>query len=75
VVTAAVSDLAFIRPVKVGDVVCCYTMLLATGRSSLTYGVDVWAIRRDGSQERVTEARFVMVALDAEGRPRPLVAG
>ncbi len=32
VVTAAVSNLSFIRPVKVGDVVCVYTKVKRTGR-------------------------------------------
>src|SRR5688572_28103468 len=33
VVTAGVSRIAFLRPVKVGDVVCCYTDLVDMGRS------------------------------------------
>ena len=33
VVTASVSSLSFLQPVKVGDVVCCYTTVTGTGRS------------------------------------------
>ncbi len=36
VVTASVSSLSFLHPVKVGDVVCCYTMVACTGRTSIT---------------------------------------
>src|SRR5262249_6241719 len=42
VVTAAVSNIAFIEPVKVGDVVCCYTDVIKTGRSSIMLDVEVW---------------------------------
>lgn len=73
VATAAVSKLSFIRPVKVGDVVCVYTEILRTGRSSITLGVETWVLRRgQGDRVRVTHAEFVLVAVDDAGRPRPL---
>lgn len=73
VVTAAVSNLTFLQPVKVGDVVCCYTELLRSGRTSLTFGVEAWVLReRRGDRMKVTAAEFVMVAVDELGRPRPL---
>lgn len=73
VATAAVSNLAFIRPVKVGDVICCYADLLRIGRTSITLGVEAWVLRQ-GQEERfkVTAAEFVLVAVDADGRPRPV---
>ncbi len=40
VATAAVSNLSFLQPVKVGDVVCVYTDVIRTGRSSITVGVE-----------------------------------
>src|SRR6201996_7947739 len=51
VATAAVSNLSFLQPVKVGDVVCVYTDILRTGRTSLTVGVEAWVLRR-GQGER-----------------------
>ncbi len=73
VATAAVSHLSFLQPVKVGDVVCCYTELVRAGRTSATFDVGVWALRQgEGARIKVTEAQFVMVAVDAAGRPRPL---
>ena len=73
VVTAAITQLSFLRPVKVGDVVCCYTELTRTGRSSVSLSVEAWVLRRgQGDRLKVTEAEFTMVAVDAEGRPRPL---
>ena len=75
VVTVAVSRMVFMQPVKVGDVVCCYTALNRTGRSSITLDVEVWVLRH-GQEPRfkVTEAEIVYVAVDAAGRPRPLSA-
>jgi acyl-CoA thioesterase YciA len=73
VATVAVSDLVFLRPVKVGDLISCYTELVKIGRSSITIDVDVWARRKMPiKHERVTKARFVMVAVDAAGKPRPI---
>jgi acyl-CoA thioesterase YciA len=71
VATAAVSNLSFLRPVKVGDVVCCYAEVRRIGRSSITLGVEAWVLR-GGREERfkVTAAEFVLVAVDAAGRPR-----
>jgi acyl-CoA thioesterase YciA len=73
VATAAVSNLSFLQPVKVGDVVCVYTDVTRTGRSSITLGVETWVLRR-GHDERmkVTAAEFVLVAVDDNGRPRRL---
>ncbi|WP_428486257.1 acyl-CoA thioesterase [Rhodopila sp.] len=73
VATAAVSNLSFLRPVKVGDVVCVYTDVVRTGRTSVTVGVEAWVLRRNqGERERVTFAQFVLVAVDEHGTPRPL---
>ncbi len=76
VVTASVSSLSFLQPVKVGDVVCCYTTVTGTGRSSITLEVETWVVRdRHADRLKVTEAKFVMVAVDKDGRPRPVDAG
>lgn len=73
VATAAVSNLSFLQPVKVGDVVCVYTHIVRTGRSSITLGVEAWVLRRgQGERVRVTAAEFVLVAVDDNGRPRRL---
>ncbi len=73
VATAAVSNLSFLQPVKVGDVVCVYTDITKTGRTSITVDVEAWVLRRDpGERTRVTEANFVLVAVDDEGKPRTL---
>jgi acyl-CoA thioesterase YciA len=75
VVTAAVQEMAFAMPVKIGDTLCVYTEIARVGRSSMTLKVETWAQRYlTHVMEKVTEATFVMVALDAEGKPTPVPA-
>jgi acyl-CoA thioesterase YciA len=71
--TASVSHLNFLRPVKVGDVVSVYTKVIRVGRTSISLEVEAWAVQRGASNPRkVTSAEFVMVALDDNGKPRPV---
>lgn len=71
--TAAVSHLSFLLPVKVGDVVCVYTEVIRVGRSSMSLAVEAWALPRGlGERHKVTAAEFVMVAVNASGKPRPV---
>jgi acyl-CoA thioesterase YciA len=74
VTTVAVTNMAFHCPVKVGDVVCCYTDRVRSGRTSATFHIEVWVLRGgQGARLKVTSAEFTFVALDAEGRPRVFV--
>ncbi|MDO9710157.1 acyl-CoA thioesterase [Paracraurococcus lichenis] len=76
VVTVSCTDMAFLKPVKVGDVVCVYCDLARIGRTSLTLHVEAWVLRQgQGERIKVTEADFTYVALDAAGQPRPVLAG
>ena len=71
VVTVAVDGMTFIRPVKVGDVLCVYTRIESIGRTSMKIGIEAWARRfRTQMREKVTEATFTFVAIDDGGRPR-----
>lgn len=75
VVTAAVQEMAFAMPVKIGDTLCVYTEISRVGRTSMTLKVETWAQRYlTHVMDKVTEATFVMVALDAEGKPTPVPA-
>ncbi len=77
VATIAVNSMKFIKPVKVGDVVCCYGKLVHTGTTSITLHLEVWVnpVWRKDRPERfqVTEADFTYVAIDDSGKKRPLV--
>jgi acyl-CoA thioesterase YciA len=71
VVTIAVEAMTFIRPVKVGDVLCVYTSVKHIGRTSMKIHIEAWARRfRTHSREKVTVASFTFVAIDDDGRPR-----
>ncbi|WP_323766598.1 acyl-CoA thioester hydrolase YciA [Antarctobacter sp.] len=71
VATIAVDAMKFIRPVKVGDVLCIYARLVRVGRTSMAIGLEAWALRnRIGKREKVTEAVFTYVAIDDEGKKR-----
>lgn len=77
-VTIAVDSMKFIHPVKVGDVVCCYGHVLKTGSTSITMQLEVWvsSVLREGDLRglrfKVTEAKFVFVAIDEQGNKRAL---
>src|SRR5437773_1065141 len=45
VTTVAIDKMRFIKPLYIGDLVCCYAKTLKTGHSSITIKVEVWAIR------------------------------
>jgi acyl-CoA thioesterase YciA len=74
VVTVSVSTIAFLAPVNVGDVVCCYTDLVRSGRTSITLHVEAWVLRQaQGNRMKVADSEFTFVAVDDDGRPRPLL--
>lgn len=74
VVTAAVKEMAFELPVKIGDTLSIYTTIERVGRTSITLTVEAWAQRaRYDILEKVTAGTFIMVAMDSEGRPTPIV--
>jgi acyl-CoA thioesterase YciA len=73
VATVALDGLSFHRPVYVGDLVSCHADVVKVGRTSMTIKVDTYVIRSRTMEEvKVTEGHFTMVAIDAEGRPRPV---
>jgi acyl-CoA thioesterase YciA len=75
VVTAAVKEMAFQLPVKVGDTLNVYTEITRVGRTSITLQVEAWAHRaRHRTLEKVTAGTFIMVALDEDGKPSPVPA-
>ncbi|MGM0782485.1 MAG: acyl-CoA thioesterase [Pseudomonadota bacterium] len=72
--TVAIEGMDFLCPVRVGSTVNIFTRVRDIGHSSIKIDVEVW-IRspheRDPDElNKVTEAHFVMVALDDNGRIR-----
>lgn len=72
-VTIAAESMTFLRPVKVGDEVSVYASLDSTGRTSMRINVEAWRrAQHTDVAEKVTQAAFTFVAVDNDGRPRPL---
>jgi acyl-CoA thioesterase YciA len=73
VVTIAVEGMKFIRPVRVGDVLEVFADVERIGRTSMDIHIEAWARRFETHQrEKVTDATFTFVAIDENGRPRPV---
>jgi acyl-CoA hydrolase len=73
VVTAALDEMVFLEPVYVNDLVTVKAMVNDAGRTSMEVGVRVDA-ESVGGQRRVhtSSAYLVYVALDEQGKPRPV---
>lgn len=74
VVTVAVKEFQFHKPVFIGDLISCYADITRIGNTSLTVFVEVFAERnRDaGASVKVTEATLTYVAIDEQRKPRPV---
>lgn len=73
IATVAVNAMRFHAPVRVGDIVCCYTDTVRIGTTSVTVHVETWVIRHSlGGRHLVTEADLTFVAIGPDGRPTPL---
>lgn len=71
--TISIHEMTFLVPVKVGDVVSCYTKILKVGNTSIQMQIEVWD-SHDTSREpkRITQGIFTFVAVDAEGHKRQI---
>src|SRR5690606_4106519 len=73
IATVAVEAMRFHKPIFVGDLVSCYARVVRSGTTSVTVVIEPWPRRRLlGEEVKVTEGTFIYVAIDEQGRPRPL---
>ncbi len=72
--TVAVNEFIFKQPVRVGDILSFYASVVRIGRTSITVQVEVYAERytAQGQYMKVTEASLTYVAIDEQGKPRPI---
>ena len=72
--TVAVNEFIFKQPVRVGDLLSFYAHVTRIGNTSITVRVEVYAERMadQGQYVKVTEANLTYVAIDDQGRPRPI---
>ena len=77
IATIAVKEFVFKQPVRVGDLLSFYAEIIHVGRSSMTVDVAVYSqpLHDAASVLKVTEAVLTYVAVDGQGRPRPLPPG
>ncbi len=73
VVTAAVDNLTFHRPIKLGELVNLHAAVSWTGRTSMEIKIVVHAENTfTGQIQLANEAFFTFVALDDHGKPTPV---
>lgn len=67
-VTAQVSEVNFLVPAALGDIVELHTTVVSVGRTSLKIGIKAVKEGISGVREKICEAQFVFVALK-DGQP------
>ncbi|MET0332817.1 MAG: acyl-CoA thioesterase [Rhizobacter sp.] len=74
IATVAVNQFIFKQPVSIGDLLSFYAHVERIGRTSVTVRVEVYAERNPADLQvvKVTEAILTYVAIDLQGKPRPL---
>ena len=72
--TVAMDGMQFHHPVKIGDEISVYGNIVRVGRTSMTIAVEAWRRHRHEDEAiKVTQAVFTFVAIDDQGRPRPVI--
>lgn len=73
IVTASSDKIEFRSPVKVGDLIELVGKISKIGRTSITISIDMYSENLiTGDQNLCTTGKFVMVAVDEDGRPTPV---
>ena len=74
IATVAVNQFIFKQPVSISDLLSFYARVERIGRTSVTVNVEVYAERNPANLHvvKVTEANLTYVAIDNDGRPRPI---
>ena len=74
IATVAVNQFIFKQPVSIADLLSFYARVERIGTTSVTVNVEVYAERNPAALHvvKVTEANLTYVAIDMNGRPRPI---
>jgi acyl-CoA thioesterase YciA len=76
IVTVAVNEFRFIKPVFVGDLVSFYTRIHSIGTTSIRIHVEAYAERNRATEEchKVADAELTYVAIDDDRKPTPILS-
>jgi acyl-CoA thioesterase YciA len=75
VVTVAVDAMTFHRPIQIGDLVSIYGKVSRLGRTSITIDLETVVERQlEPGEIKVTEGKYIFVAIDANGDPRAIAS-
>lgn len=70
IVTVAIDNIVFHKPVFVGDCLVCYAVTEKVGRTSVTVKIEARVERKEGhKEEQVTEGCFTFVAIGPDRKP------
>ncbi len=74
IATVAVNQFLFKQTVSVGDLLSFYARIERIGTTSITVHMQVYAERNPANLQvvKVTEANLTYVAIDPNGKPRPI---
>lgn len=74
VVTVAVNEFLFIKPVNVGDLVSIYADIKHIGNTSICISLEVMAEQERGQKkaQKVAQAELTYVSLDDNRKPKPI---
>jgi len=74
IATVAVNEFVFKQPVSISDLLSFYARIERVGTTSITVNVEVYAERNPANLQvvKVTEANLTYVAIDKDGKPRPI---
>jgi acyl-CoA thioesterase YciA len=73
VATVAITAMTFHHPIKIGDLVSIYGSVGRIGNTSITITLETMVQRQLSTAPiKVTEGTYVYVAIDDNGRPRPV---
>ena len=75
VVTVAINEFVFIKPVFVGDLISIFSEVAKVGTTSIRIDITAYAERERNTIEceHVAKATLTYVAIDEQRRPRPIV--
>ncbi|HEX5805854.1 MAG TPA: acyl-CoA thioesterase [Macromonas sp.] len=74
IATVAVNEFIFKQPIKPGDLVSFFASVKRIGTTSVTVDVEVFVekFRTQDGFRKVTEATLTYVAIDSDGKPKPI---